>query len=244
MRDFDLKPAADLGLTPGQRLLSPKRESGLLQTIGHWLFALAVRVYLRVWHRFEVRGCENLPGEPPFVIVANHASHLDALVVGAPVPLALRDRVFPLAAGDVFFDKAVVSVFAAGFINALPLWRRRSTPRALQELRQRLLDEPCAYILFPEGGRTRDGNYLRFKPGIGMLVAGTDVPVVPCHLKGTFEACPAGTFIPRPRKIVLRIGAPLRFPNVANDREGWDAVITHAEAAIRELGERDNLRSK
>lgn len=236
MRDFELKPAADLGLTPAQRLQSPKRESGLLQTLGHALFALAVRTYLRLWHRFEVRGREHLPKEPPFVLVANHASHLDALVVGAPVPLALRDHVFPLAAGDVFFESGVVSVFAAGFINALPLWRRRSTPRALQELRQRLLGEPCAFILFPEGGRTRDGNYLRFKPGVGMLVAGTEVPVVPCHLRGTFEACPAGTVFPRPRKIVLTIGTPLRFPQVANDRAGWEVVIGEVETAIRGLG--------
>jgi len=237
MRDFDLKPAADIGLTPGQRLQSPKRESGLLQTIGHGLFALTVRTYLHLWHRLEVHGRENLPGEPPFVIVANHASHLDALVVGAPVPLALRDRVFPLAAGDVFFESAAVSVFAAGFINALPLWRRRSTPRALQELRQRLLDEPCAYILFPEGGRTRDGSYLRFKPGVGMLVAGTDAPIIPCHLSGTFEACPAGIILPRPHKIVLRVGEPLRFPSVPNTRDGWQTVITQVEAAIRKLGE-------
>ena len=71
----------------------------------------------------------------------------------------------------------------------------------------------------------------------GELVAGSDVPIVPCHLRGTFEACPAGSIFPRPDKITINIGQPLRFPNVANDREGWDIIIGQVEKAIRKLGE-------
>ncbi len=238
MQDFDLKPAADLGLTLAQRWRSPKRESGLVQSAGHFLFAFATRTFLRLWNRLEIHGQKNVPREPPFIVVGNHASHLDALVLAAPLPYGIRDRVFPLAAGDIFFQSAVVSALAAGFINAIPLWRKQSTPKALQELRQRLVNEPCVYLLFPEGARTRDGNYLRFKPGVGMLVAGSTVPVVPCHLRGTFEACPAGRFFPLPRKIAITIGQPLRFPDVANNREGWDIIIGQVEKKIRELGER------
>jgi len=236
MKDFELKPAADHGLSFGERLRSPKRESGLLQTAGHWLWAFASRAYLHLWHRLEVHGREFLPQGPPFVMVANHASHLDALVLAAPLPLAIRHRVFPLAAGDVFFEGALVSSFAASFLNAIPLWRKRTTPKAFKELRQRLVDEPCAYILFPEGARSRDGNYMRFKPGVGMLLAGTSVPLVPCHLSGCFEACPAGAVIPRPRKITLRVGAPLQFDDVPNERQGWEKIVAQVGARIRKLG--------
>jgi 1-acyl-sn-glycerol-3-phosphate acyltransferase len=235
--EFELKPAADHGLSLGERLRSPRRESGLFETVGHVLWGLATRAYLRIWHRLEVHGRAHLPAEPPFVMVGNHASHLDALVLAAPLPLRLRDRVFPLAAGDVFFESAARSVLAAGLINAIPLWRRKSTPRALQELRQRLLSEPCGYILFPEGARSRDGNYLRFKPGVGMLVAGTSVPLIPCHLRGCFEAMPPNVRLPRPHKITLRIGAPLRFPDVPNERSGWETIIRQVETSIRRLGE-------
>ena len=107
----------------------------------------------------------------------------------------------------------------------------------MQELRQRLVGEPCVFLLFPEGARTRDGNYLRFKPGVGMLVAGSDVPVVPCHLRGTFEACPAGRIFPRPHKITINIGQPLSFASVENNREGWDIIIGQVEKRIRELGQ-------
>lgn len=144
---------------------------------------------------------------------------------------------FSLAAGDVFFESAIPTAFAAGFVNALPVWRKRRTPRALQELREKLLETPCGFILFPEGGRSRDGKPLPFKPGIGMLVAGTDVPVVPCHLSGTLDALPAGCKVPRRRRIVLRVGEPVRFADVPNERDGWERVAAVVEERVRGLGQ-------
>ena len=236
MDDFDLKPARDLGLAPLERLRSVRRESGPVLTACHFAWAVAMRGYFKVWHRLRVIGREHLPAEPPFVLCANHASHLDVLALAAPLRLALRDQVFALAAGDVFFESAVPTAFAAGFINALPMWRKRRAPRALQELRERLVNEPCGFILFPEGARSRDGNYLPFKPGIGMLVAGTNVPVIPCHLTGAFDAMPPGRKLPRPRRIVLRVGEPVRFADVPDEKAGWAHIGTVVEERIKALG--------
>ena len=80
-------------------------------------------------------------------------------------------------------------------------------------------------------------SMLRFKPGLGMLVAGTSVPVVPCHLEGTFEALPPHRKWPRFRKLTLRIGAPLFFSTVANERAGWEAIARATEAVVRGLAE-------
>ncbi len=237
MEDWELRPARDLGLPAGQRLRSLRRESGLLSTGLHLAWWAAVRGYLAAWHRLTVHGRENIPAEPPFLLVANHASHLDALVLASPLPWRLRDRIFPIAAGDVFFETPVLTAFAAGMLNALPMWRRKCGPHALQELRQRLLEEPCAYILFPEGARSRDGAMLPFKPGLGMLVAGTAVPVVPCHLAGCFEALHPEHKWPRPRPIRLHVGKPLVFAGVENNRAGWLRIIQETEAEVRRLAE-------
>jgi 1-acyl-sn-glycerol-3-phosphate acyltransferase len=239
MGKWEYEPARDIGMSTAERWQSLHRESDLIETACHMAWALGVRVYLRLWHRFEVEGREHLPAAPPFVLVGNHASHLDALLLTAPLPLRIRDRVFALAAGDVFFDKKLRAGFATTFINALPLWRRRSTGKALAELRERLVDEPCAYVIFPEGGRSRDGRMMKFKPGVGMILAGTDVPVIPCQLRGAFEACPAGTTLPRPRKIRLRVGEALRFVDVPNEREGWEKVTTTLQEAVQNLANRD-----
>jgi 1-acyl-sn-glycerol-3-phosphate acyltransferase len=236
MEDWQLRPARDLALAGMARYRSPHRESGLVESGLRLLWWGGARLWLRFWNGLQVHGVESLPAEGPFVLVANHASHLDALVLGAALPLHLRDRLSPLAAGDVFFERAPVAAFAASTLNALPVWRRRAGRHGLFDLRKRLVEERSVYILFPEGGRTRDGRLMRFKPGIGMLVAGTPAPVVPCYLKGTFEALPANRVVPRPQRITLWVGKPRAYPDMPNEREGWDRVAADVDRAVRELG--------
>ena len=235
MDDWKLEPARDSGLRMYARTTSLHRESGLMQTFGHVVWWSGVRAFLKVYNRMSVEGAERLPREPPFILVANHSSHIDVFMLGAHVSARHRDRVFPLAAGDVFFEDPARAVFASGLLNALPIWRKRKTPEALRLLRARLLDERCGYILFPEGARSRDGKMLPFKAGIGMLVAGTDVPVIPCYLEGAFRAMPPGVRVPRPKKLVLRVGNAQTFTDIPNKRDGWDVVSARLRAEIERL---------
>ena len=235
MDNWDLTPARDLELAGAERHRSYQRESGLLSNVTRFAWWSGVRISLAVLHRLEVHGRDNLPKSPSFVLVANHASHLDAMVLGATLPLRLRDQLFPLAAGDVFFHTPALAAFSATVLNALPVWRKKVGAHAIQQLRSRLIEEPSIYILFPEGGRTRDGTMKSFKSGIGMMTAGTDVPVVPCHLQGTFEAFPPNTYVPRLHKVSVRIGQPRTFELLENKRPGWDEVTRVLEADVLEL---------
>lgn len=236
MDPWKIEPARDLTLPMSQRVRSVQRESGLISTALHHACWGVIRTYLAFRHRLAIHGRENLPAKPPYILVANHTSHLDALVLAAPLPWRLRDRVFPIAAGDVFFETPMVSAFSAFFLNALPMWRKKCGPHALKELRDRLVAEECVYVLFPEGARSRDGKLLPFKRGLGMLVAGTPVPVVPCHLDGCFEALPATVKWPRPHPIRVTIGKPLDFSQTPNTRDGWETLMAAVENAVRGLG--------
>ncbi len=158
------------------------------------------------------------------------------------MPLAWRDRLFPLAAKDVFFDRLPVAGFAALVLNALPVWRGSIRGHGLSEMRQRLIEEKCVYILFPEGQRTRSGEMNRFKAGIGMLVAGTPVPVVPCYLDGAFEAMRPNSWLLRPTRITARLGAAVTFGDLANERAGWDQVAETLNGAVRALMPEDKTR--
>jgi len=235
MRAWHYTPAADFGLAPGERVKCVRREAGLVASLLLRLFWALVRLYLRVWHRIRVQGLENLPRETPFVLVANHTSHLDALVLGAFLPSRLRDRVYPISAGDTFFAKRSVGWFAALCLYALPLWRRKTCARALSELRERLAGGRCGYILFPEGTRARDGELAGFKPGLGMLVAGTATPVIPCHIEGAFAAWPPGKRLPRPRRLTLRVGKAVAFGDVKDERTGWEAVALAVRLQVQDL---------
>jgi 1-acyl-sn-glycerol-3-phosphate acyltransferase len=237
MGTWSFEPARDHNLSLVARARSLKRESGLVSTAGHLTWRFCTLAFFKAYHRLSIDADECLPTEPPFVMIANHTSHLDALVLASVLPYRLCDRVFPVAAGDVFFNTPAVSLFAATMLNALPMWRKNCGSHALAELRERLVEEPCGLILFPEGARSRDGSLQPFKAGLGMLIAGTAVPVIPCHLHGTFLAFPAGTWWPRPRKLRLKIGQPLVFDSVPNGREGWNQIATQTNEAVRRLGQ-------
>jgi len=237
MEPWTYEPARDLELSPVERARSLRRESGLVSTIGHLSWNLSTKAFFKIYHRLSVDGGGFFPAGPPFVMIANHVSHLDALVLAAALPCRLCDRVFPVAAGDVFFSTPAMSLFAATLLNALPMWRKNCGAHALDELRKRLVEEPCGLILFPEGMRSRDGSLGRFKPGLGMLTAGTTVPVIPCHLSGTFQAFPPAARLPRPWKIRLKIGRPLMFDSVPNVRDGWDQIANLTQEAVRQLAD-------
>ena len=236
MDEWEYKPAQDLGLREPERLRSVKRESGLFGRIGQHLWWWWARSALRLTERIEIIGQGNLPVSVPFVMVANHSSHLDVLVLATALPARLRNHVFPLAAGDTFFETPVMTAFATGMMNALPMWRKNCGHHAIDTLRQRLVNEPCGYILFPEGTRSRTGQMASFRHGIGMLAAGTTVPVFPCHLQGTFAAMPPGAKRPRRSRIVLHLGPPAKFATVPNERSGWQTIARTLEESVRALG--------
>ncbi|MDB5413088.1 MAG: 1-acyl-sn-glycerol-3-phosphate acyltransferase [Rubritepida sp.] len=233
--DFKLRPARDLGLAPGERMRSLKRESGLFGTVTSGLWRRATRLYLRLAHRLEVVGRENLPAAPPYVLIANHSSHLDALTLAALPRGEAARGVRALAAGDVFFGSGRTTAFAAYAINALPVWRGRMKRGDLATLRQRLVEDGLVYIIFPEGTRSRTGEMGEFQAGLAMLVGGTGVPVVPCHVSGAFEAWPAARRFPRPGRVRVRIGPALDFSAVANDRAGGLSLAQACQKAVEDL---------
>lgn len=235
MEPWKLQPARDTGLTPSERFRSVRRESGLLESLAHEACFLLLRSYFAIAHRLTIIGRKNLPPHGPFVLAANHCSHLDALILGAALTPRHRERAFPIAAGDVFFQTNVTSTFSAIMLNALPMWRKNCGPHALADLRRKLREARSIFIIFPEGGRSRDGSMKPFKHGLGMLVAETNVPVVPCGLVGAFEALPPDRKIPRPGTIKLVIGDPLVFASTPNDRTGWSQIAARVESCVRVL---------
>lgn len=234
-RTWTYRPAADHGLPPSERLKSIRREPGLISALSHHAATALLRTHFNLYHRLRITGREHLPLKPPFVLISNHQSHIDAPLLTAILPPAARASAYPVAAGDVFFRGFVATMLSSMLINALPLWRKKVTTHQLAELRQRLLAGDSGLIIFPEGTRSRNGSMGSFKPGLGMLVAGTEVPVIPCHITGAFEAMPHDKTLPRPHRLRVAVGRPLLFPTAPDAREGWERVVREAEASVRAL---------
>src|SRR5262249_35146638 len=123
------------------------------------LRALALGPALRlIASPLTVEGAERLPARGPLLLVANHASHLDAPVVLAALPARLRDRTLVAAAEDYFFRDRLRGS-AATLFGAFALARRGPAARLRRGLAgvAARLAAGWSVLLFPEGTRSRDG---------------------------------------------------------------------------------------
>jgi 1-acyl-sn-glycerol-3-phosphate acyltransferase len=226
MRPFKFNPALDLSESRHTRYRSIRRESGHLAWMSQLITSMGFRLYLRVYHRYSIEGLHHVPRETPFILIANHTSHLDTIVLTSLIPVRLRTRVYPLAAADSFFQSRPRALLLTSALNILQLRRRSSNRHALQDLRERLLQGDIALIIYPEGTRGNGQQLGPFKPGIGNLVAATSIPVIPCLLTGCAESLSKGSTLPRPSRITVQIGAPIHFSEFLNERESWQRIAT------------------
>jgi 1-acyl-sn-glycerol-3-phosphate acyltransferase len=233
---WQYEPAPDLDKSLAERLRQFPREPDLTVYGLRSLVALVLRAWLRIYHRLEIVGREYLPAQGSYVVVANHTSHLDTLCLLAAMPLRKLHRAFPAAAQDYFFVNVPRLAIAAVVVNALPFGRQKNIRHSLEVCRELLGNPGNVLILFPEGTRTATGQMGPFKPGIGLLVAGTTLPVVPGYLDGGFQAWPRGKWIPRPRKLVLRIGSPRTFSDLAPGKDAAGQICAELQQAVAELG--------
>ena len=235
MTEWQYQPTEGFDKSPIERLSTfPRHPDMFIYALRYVLHAL-MRAWLRIYHRYRVQGRAHLPVDQPFVMVANHASHLDAISLLSALPLRRIQKAYPAAAKDYFFTTLPKIAFSAVAMNAMPFDRRENPRESLDLCRELLATPEHVLILFPEGTRSPTGDVGAFKPGIGFLVAGTPIPVVPCFLDGAYRAWPKGAWIPRPRKLTLRIGEPLTFGDVAMVKEGAKMVAGRLEEAVRKM---------
>ena len=141
---------------------------------------------------------------------------------------------FPIQ--DYFFISVPRLAFAAIVVNALPFARRTHIRHSLDLCRGLLANPGNILILFPEGTRTTDGQVHEFKPGIGMLLAGSNLPVLPCRLSGAYEAWPKGKWLPRPRSLQLKIGPARTFESLDAGRDSAEHICRELREAVIALG--------
>jgi len=227
--------APDIDQQIVERLRRCPREPDMLVYGLRWVAACYIRLSLRVFHRLHVIGVEHLPRDVSYVLVANHSSHLDTLCLLAALPWTSLHRAFPAAAADCFFTRSSRVTLSATIVNAMPFDREAHYRQSLALCHQLLACRGTILIFFPEGTRSLTGEIGEFRPGIGTLIAGTSIPVVPCHIAGAFEAWPKGRFLPRPGHLRLAIGTPRTFAEVAPGKESVHLISRELRQAVMEL---------
>jgi 1-acyl-sn-glycerol-3-phosphate acyltransferase len=235
MKKWQYDTATDLDQPLLERLRNFPREPDMLVYGVRSLGALVIRALLRIYCRFEIIGEEHLRSNRSFVLVANHSSHLDTVCLLAGLPLRRLHRAFPAAAADYFFKSVPRTWIATVVVNALPFARQTRVRQSLAICGELLGQAGNVLIIFPEGTRSPNGTIQEFKGGIGALLAGRDVPVLPCYLDGAFRAWPKGSCWPRPRKVRLFIGAPRNYVSFAPEKNAATTIAEELHDAVLQL---------
>jgi 1-acyl-sn-glycerol-3-phosphate acyltransferase len=174
--------------------------------------------YLRLWHRLEVQGVEHLPAGGPALVLANHGSMLDVPALMSVDPYS---HCAFLAKSGLFAYPLVGTILRAW--GAIPVDR---DGRDLAGLRAVLaaLRQGRVVAIAAEGSRTRTGRLQAIHPVVARIAASAEVPIIPIGIAGSFAAMPPGTRWPRPRKILVRVGRPLRLPRGASAAEASQCI--------------------
>ena len=144
-----------------------------------YIVRLVMLLVTRVVYRLKVRGDEHLPTEGAAILVCNHVSFVDAVILGVCSP---RPMVF-LMDHRIFKTPGIGWFFRA--VKAIPIAPQKEDPEAYEQAFERarqVLRDGDLLCLFPEGAITKDGRMQPFKAGIMKILASDPVPVIPAAL--------------------------------------------------------------
>ncbi len=160
-------------------------ESPLAKPKRPWVYTfvrhLAYETCANLWNT-EVYGVENIPHEGPFILAANHLSFLDPPFIGSCLPR----RIYYLAR-ESLFETAFMG-WLLDSLHCIRLKRESSGDVSAVKTVLKLLRSGQSLLLFPEGTRSPDGKPQTPKAGVGLIACMAQVPVIPAHISGTFEA--------------------------------------------------------
>ena len=155
-----------------------------------------VRFGARIYWRIQLEGIQHIPTDGPLIIVPNHVTFADPVLVWLPIHLRVH-----FMAWDALFKIPGFS-WVIRRLRAFPVQLESADPRSTREA-VRLLQTGQSVMIFPEGGRSPDGRLQRFRPGAFRLASSLQVPVLPVTILGGHDSWPPGRVLPRPRKLSI-----------------------------------------
>ncbi|HEX2765932.1 MAG TPA: lysophospholipid acyltransferase family protein [Candidatus Limnocylindria bacterium] len=194
-----------------------------------------VGFFARLLWRARIEGVEHLPRTGPFILVANHCSNLDPLMMGWASGHQIG-RVVHFMAKIEMRHWPIIGWLATQ--AGVYFVRRGERDRAAQQFSLEALAAGKPIAIFPEGTRSRDGHLRPGKPGAALLAIRSGAPIVPAGISGTHRIFPNGAKIPRLPRVRIVIGEPFTLPHQPSgrlDREALAAGTERIMAAIEAL---------
>jgi 1-acyl-sn-glycerol-3-phosphate acyltransferase len=185
---------------------------------------LLVRAAWPALGRLEVEGLDRVPRHGPFILIANHQSYLDPILVQAVLPRPLHT----MAKSTQFNSHLIGAIMKR--LKSFPVRRFEIDPQAVRHS-LRLLANGEAVGVYIEGERTWDGRLQPLRRGTVRLILKAAVPVIPCGVSGAYDVWPRWDRRLRRGTVRLRFGEPMLF-SAAERRADRERAVDEAAARI------------
>jgi 1-acyl-sn-glycerol-3-phosphate acyltransferase len=198
----------------------PAIRSSRFYRFAQWLARTA-------WGRFapiEVLGAENVPAYGPFLLISNHQSNLDPILIQAYAPRAVHAM-----AKSTQFGVPVIGAIMMRLLS-YPVRRYQIDPQAVRYTLRRL-GEGHGVSIYMEGERSWDGRLQKPRQGTVRLALKCGVPIVPCAISGSYEAWPRWDRRIRSSPVRIRFGPAIRLPRL-DRRSDREALLPEATDRI------------
>ncbi len=186
------------------------------------------RFFTTLMFDLKVYGRRNVPRSGGALLISNHESFLDPVVLGVNLP-----RMISFMARSTLFEKPLFAWLING-LNSFPVRRGESDIGAIKEALRRL-EAGDILTIFPEGTRSADGEIGAIQPGIAMIVRRAGVPVIPAVVVGAWDAWPRRARFPRRGHVRVMYGPPLDVGNLKGKQivELIDRTLRGMQADLR-----------
>src|SRR5213595_1831732 len=213
------------GLPLHSQIVTPRRQRmNPYYWLGYWLSRLLAQIFFR----FRILHRERMIQSGPVILAMNHQSFFDPPLAGNA-----SDRAIFFLARKTLLDHWFWG-WLLPKLNVIPVDQEGSDRSALKAL-IRILRAGETTLVFPEGGRTLDGNLQPAQPGIGLVVAKTLAPVVPMRIFGAHEAWARGSKKIRLHPITIVVGHPIFFTQADIAERGKDVYQRLSERVMNEI---------
>ena len=196
-----------------------------------WRFA---RTLFKILFGYTIYNVERVPMEGPVILAANHQSNVDPPVFGVSVRRELH-----FFAKKELFDKFLLGWWVRQH-NSIPVRRGVYDPASLSRAVE-ALETGGGLIVFPEGTRGDGKEFLKPKPGIGLIAKRARVTIVPAYINGTKELLRA---VLRKPRVSVTFGEPISHDEIEkfkDDKEGYRLLAEYVMDRIGQL--KDQVRS-
>lgn len=178
-----------------------------------------VRILMKVVVRTKTVGKENVPKEGPFILAVNHKSNLDPVMAGITCPRPLKF----MAKSELFKNKLFGGLIMK--LGAFPVNRGTGDIGAIKAA-FKIFKSGEGMLIFPEGGRVKNGVKRKAKPGVALMAQKACVPVIPVLIDGDYKWL---------GKITVRYGEPISFEEYRGEKLSGEEIQQLASGVLDEI---------